>query len=333
MTRLPEAIRTVRWMVRDTFRQSLHTKLFWVMLGATLLCTAFCASIRVQGGPKASAGDPLYSLPKSEAAKIGTDVVKQDGVAIKDGEISFGFGAVKSPIGKTKEDSVKFAQIWIAALVGDSLGILLALIWTAGFLPSFLEPHSATVLFAKPAPRWGILLGKYLGVVGFVALQATIFIASTWLAMGIATGVWNGAYWFALPLLVVNFAIFYAVSTFIAVCSRSTVAAAFGTLLFWILSWAMNYTHHRLIAFPVDGLGGTGSFFLELGYWFLPKPLDMGGLFFQAMGAEGFYSETDELTILRSRGQFYPAASVGASAAFAVTTLAFACYELETTDY
>ena len=44
MTSLPVAIRTARWMVRDTFRQSLASKLFWVMLGITALCTVFCRS-------------------------------------------------------------------------------------------------------------------------------------------------------------------------------------------------------------------------------------------------------------------------------------------------
>ena len=47
MTDLPSAIRTLRWMVRDTFRQSLASKLFWVMLGITVLCSVFCLSMSV----------------------------------------------------------------------------------------------------------------------------------------------------------------------------------------------------------------------------------------------------------------------------------------------
>src|SRR5207237_178155 len=44
---LPTALRTVRWMVRDTFRQSLATKLFWVMLAVTAVCTLVCLSVDV----------------------------------------------------------------------------------------------------------------------------------------------------------------------------------------------------------------------------------------------------------------------------------------------
>ena len=48
MNALPTAIRAVRWMVRDTFRQSLASKLFWVVLGITALCTVFCLGMRVE---------------------------------------------------------------------------------------------------------------------------------------------------------------------------------------------------------------------------------------------------------------------------------------------
>ncbi len=334
MISLPDAIRTVRWMVRDTFRQSLHTKLFWVMLGVTVLCTIFCASIRVSGGP---AFDTPYALPRQEAGKEGGEAeVTGDGVHIKDTRISFGFGMIETPPDKSiksRDDAVKFVQLQLAGVLADSLGVLLALIWTAGFLPTFLEPHSATVLLAKPAPRWAILLGKYLGVVGFVAVQAVLFVGGTWLATGFATNVWTPAYWLAVPLLVVNFAVFYSVSAFIAVCTRSTVAAAFGTLLFWMLCMAMNITHHTLMTHPLSGLGGASHYLLEVGYWFLPKPFDMHGIFYDAMGGQGVIAQADELAVLKAEGRFYPEASVAASAAFAGVTLAAAAYELHTTDY
>jgi ABC-type transport system involved in multi-copper enzyme maturation permease subunit len=333
MTSLPATIRTLRWMVRDTFRQSLSSKLFWVMLGVTLVCTVFCASIRISGVPSRSEGEALYTVTPEEAARIGDDNLKKSGVAVKNGEISYGFGAVKSPVGKTREDSVRFIQVWLAGIVADSLGLMLALIWTAGFLPTFLEPHAVTVLLAKPASRWSIIVGKYLGVVGFVAIQSVIFVAATWSALGLATGVWDLAYWLTVPLLIVNFGIFYSVSTFIAVCTRSTVAAAFGTLLFWVVCWGMNFTHHHMMAYPTSGFGGSAYYLLEVGYWFLPKPLDMSGIFFEALNGQGLFSQVDEIAILNASGRFHPGASLAASAGFAVVTLGLAAYEFEMTDY
>ena len=332
---LPAALRTIRWMVRDTFRQSISTKLFWVMTTVAAVFTLLCFSVGVSGDMAKSSVDydPNTFITKAEAERLGADKVNADGVRVVSGEVSLGFGTVTLPVGRHRDDAVKFVQLWVAGAIADTLGVLMALLWTAGFLPTFLEPQHASVLLAKPAPRWSILLGKYLGVVGFVALQAVLFVGGTWLALGVRTGVWTGEYWLAVPLLVVNFGIFYAVSAFLAVATRSTIAAAFGTLLFWILCWAMNYTHFRLIAAPIDGVASGGTFLLDVGYWLLPKPLDLGGIFFDAMRADGFSAKLPELRAAQEQGKFFPVASVLSSLAFAATTLGLASYEFEKTEY
>ncbi len=158
MNSLPTAIRTVRWMVRDTFRQSLASKLFWVMLGITLLCTAFCFGITVTGDEEAPRHPdqlPLY-MPKSQDSKA----VQDEGLRVVSGEVSLGFGLFKFPITKHRSDSVRLLQLWLAGVLADTVGVLLALLWTAGFLPTFLEPQAITVLLAKPAPRWSLLVGQ-----------------------------------------------------------------------------------------------------------------------------------------------------------------------------
>ena len=338
---LPTAVRTVRWMVRDTVRQSLATKLFWVMLAATAVVTALCLGARVENDlpPLTSDGDIPAILPATEAEKIGRDKVKADGVRVietdpdKRPRLTLAFGAVVVPIARDRTDAVRHLQVMLAGLLADTAGVLLALLWTAGFLPDFLEPQSATVLLAKPAPRWAILLGKYLGVVGFVFVQAVLFVGCTWAALGIATGVWANAYWLAVPLLVINFGVFYSVSAFLAVCTRSTVAAAFGTFLFWAVCWGMNYAHHRYALLPPDGVTALSSWLLDVGYWVLPKPLDLSGVFFGAMQADGFAAAVPELKAVQSAGQFHPEAAVFTSMGFAAVTLGLAGYELEMTDY
>lgn len=332
---LPFLLRTVRWMVRDTFRQSLHTKLFWVMLAVTAVCTAVCASVEVRGDMPAATHDwevKAY-VPKSQVPVIGEEKVKKDGVRVASGEVSIGFGLMTFPVGKNREDAVRFVQLWLAAALADTAGVLLALLWTAGFLPTFLEPQAATVLLAKPAPRWAVLGGKYLGVVLFVGLQAVLFVAGTWVALGWRTGVWNGAYWLAVPLLVLNFGVFYAVSAFLAVWTRSTVACVFGTLLFWLLCWATNFTHLRTAAYPIDGLTPLTQTLLDAGYWVLPKPLDYGGVFFDAMRADGFSMKIPELQAVQEKGLFRPELAVLTGVLFAAATLGLAAFEFEKTDY
>ncbi len=331
MTGYPDAIRTVRWMVRDTFRQSVATKLFWAMLGLTALCAVFCFGITVEGAaerPRHPAELPTY-MPKGQA---GPEVVSE-GIRVPDGKVTLGFGLFEYPITKSKTDAVRVILLWLAGVVADTAGVLLALLWTAGFLPTFLEPAAVTVLLAKPAPRWAVLAGKYLGVVLFVALQATAFVGATWFATGAATGVWDGTYWFAVPLLVVNFAVFYAVSALLAVCTRSTVVSVFGTLLFWLLCWAMNFTHHKLATTDVPGQRPAAGVLVKAGYWTLPKPLDLGGIFFDAMKAEDYASPVPELAAAKARGAFYPELAVLTSLVFAAGALAVAGYEFRQMDY
>ena len=91
---LPTIVRTVRWMIRDTFRQSISTKLFYVMLALIGVATLLCASVRVTDDVKPTQYDwevPAL-IPKAEAEKLGMDRVKNDGVRVISGELSFGFG-------------------------------------------------------------------------------------------------------------------------------------------------------------------------------------------------------------------------------------------------
>src|SRR6201999_1245562 len=88
MNDLPTAIRTVRWMVRDTFRQSLASKLFWVMLGITTLCTIFCLGITVDTpGERPRHPDEIPDrLPKGYDPRA-----KDDGIPESGGTMTFGF--------------------------------------------------------------------------------------------------------------------------------------------------------------------------------------------------------------------------------------------------
>jgi ABC-type transport system involved in multi-copper enzyme maturation permease subunit len=330
MSALPNAIRTVRWMVRDTFRQSLASRLFWVMTGITVLCTLFCLGISVNTpGERPRHPDEIPDrLPKGYDPKAAAEGIPESG-----GTMTLGFGLFELAVPKFRDDAVRFFQVWLAGILADTAGVLLALLWTAGFLPTFLEPQAVTVLLAKPAPRWSLVLGKYLGVVLFVALHALLFVFGTWLGMGLSTGVWGGAYWLAVPLLVINFAVFYAFSAFLAVCTRSTVVAVFGTLLFWVLCWAVNLTHHHLIAAEVQGVTPAASFLMDVAYWTLPKPLDLSGIFYDAMGAAAYSAPVPELAAVKAKGRLYPELAVLTSLLSAAAFLALAVYEFRTTDY
>jgi hypothetical protein len=277
-------------MVRDTFRQSLASGLFWLLFGLSTLCILVCFSASVSG-PRSLAppgGHPDF-LPRLDHEARNPQKARQSGVTVVDGTLGLAFGAVRVPLARDARSGVHFLELILAVGVADTLGLLLALVWTAGFLPPFLEPQAISVLLVKPVPRWGLLLGKYLGVLAFVLLQAAYFVTGTWLALGLRTGVWEASYLLTVPLLLLHFGIFYSFSLLLAVCTRSTVVCVFGSIAFWGTCWAINFGRHAVMA--SSHVLSEGSFssplvrLADIGYWLLPKPVDLGKLVFDSLGA------------------------------------------------
>lgn len=335
---LPGAILAIGWMIRDTIRQSVASRLFLAMLALSTVCILFCFSVRVSDQPTLplAPGEGRYGLPKNDpqAKKLGTEGIQQEGVDVLGGnELTLGFGTFKVVTSRGKQDSVRFLQVWLAGLVAGTAGIFLTIIWTAGFLPSFLDPNHATVLLAKPVPRWSLLLGKMLGVLTFVAMHTTIFVLGTWMSLGVVTGEFDARYLLAIPVLLLHFAVFYSFSAMLAVWTKSTVVCVFGTLLFWVLTWGMNFGRHAVVAHDPVGMTDGSRFFLEAGYWVLPKPADMNVIFDDALETQGFAAGVPEIESARQKGKLNLPLSTLASLLFAAAMFGVAAWEFRNAEY
>jgi ABC-type transport system involved in multi-copper enzyme maturation permease subunit len=264
---LPSALLVVRCLIRDTFRQSLASRTFWLILGLSGICILLCLSVRVEG--------VTAHTPRGEIELYGQDRQPYTGLNPGRGQFSFVFGALRWPLTRDGAEAVRFLQALLAKWAAGAVGIFLILLWTSGFLPEFLQPRAATVLLAKPIPRWSLLVGKYLGVLVFVTFQVAVFVGGTWLALGVRTGYWNFGYLLCIPLLVIEFTILYSCSALLAVWTRSTVVCIFGTLVFWSVCASVNYNHSLVVngSPPVGVI--TDSDVIEAVYWVLPKPGDV----------------------------------------------------------
>jgi ABC-type transport system involved in multi-copper enzyme maturation permease subunit len=279
-------------LVKDTFRQAVSSGICWLLTGLSTSCILVCASVSVSGPQTAAApGAGLGFLPRSDRGAQDAHNMQDADVSAVHGTLSLAFGAVRVAVARDVRATVHFFQLVLAAGVADTLGLLVTLVWTAGFLPGFLAPQSIAVLLAKPVPRWGLLAGKYLGVLAFVFAQAAYFVGGTWLALALRTGVWDAAYLLSAPLLLLQFAIFFGFSLLLAVCFRSTVVCVFGSIAFWGICSAINFGRHAVMAAPAPAMAGCGKFstlllrLADVAYWILPKPVDLGCLAFDALGA------------------------------------------------
>ena len=231
-------------------------------------------------------------------------------------------------------EAVYFLELVLAWGVAGTFGLLLALVWTAGFVPSFLEPSAASVLLAKPVARWQLLMGKYFGVLTFVGFQVVLFVVLTWVGLGMRTNVWNMTYWWCIPLLLLQFAIFYSFSVLLAVITRSTVACVFGSVLFWLLAWGINYGYVMArgvleTALPSFRHAGIGrSRVLDL-----PQTDRRGSDPFQHPGRAWRFRKPTVFRLLESGSSFSPCASIASSLVFLGMLLAISVHEFNATDY
>ncbi len=293
---LSDQFRAVLWLVRDTFAQSLASGIGWLLFGLSTVCIVVCLSASVAGPTRLGpAGEKPDFLPRFDREAQDGHKLHQSGVAVAGGTLRLAFGAIRVPIARDCPSTVHFLQLVLAAGVADTLGLLLTLVWTAGFLPGFLDGRAISVLLAKPISRASLLMGKYVGVLSFVAVQAAYFVAGTWLALAVRTGVWDAVYLRAVPLLLLHFAIFFSFSLLLAVCTRSTVVCVFGSLAFWGVCWAINFGRNAVTA--ISDLTTQGSFsapvvwLADICYWLFPKPIDLGRLVFDSLGAGSSFRE------------------------------------------
>src|SRR5262249_17565649 len=98
---------TIGWMVRDTFRQSLASGIFWVLLTISIVSTLVCASASIVGDAQLAAPDEQAEFlnpndPDAKDPKRAAD----DGVAVISGELKLGFGALSVPLARDARGAV-----------------------------------------------------------------------------------------------------------------------------------------------------------------------------------------------------------------------------------
>jgi ABC-type transport system involved in multi-copper enzyme maturation permease subunit len=121
---------------------------------------------------------------------------------------------------------------WVAILVG--------VVITSFFIPSMLSKGTVDMLLVKPIQRWALLLYKYVGGLTFVFLNTAYAVVGLWLVVGLRTGVWANGLILLVVTITFYFAILYAVSTFVSVMTRNTIATIIVTILAWFLFFAVG---------------------------------------------------------------------------------------------
>jgi hypothetical protein len=240
---------------------------------------------------------------------------------------------------------------WVALLVG--------VVITAGFVPNMLGKGTLDLYVAKPIGRSRLLIYKYVGGLTFVAVLLAVTVSGVWVILGLRTGVWAPQFLAVVPVLIFYFAILYAVSTAVAVFTRSSLLAILATVIAWATFWGFGKLHDTVVeaerseAKMQEELGkigqggdpddlppqleqaqrvvGWAKWLDRFTHPVLPRTYDLDARGVQII-ADGLLTEAE----LKQRGLDHPLPpwweTVGLSSAFIVVVLGLACWRFSTRD-
>lgn len=139
-------------------------------------------------------------------------------------------------------------QKLLATGVGGTILLMIAVVITAGFVPTMLRKGTLELLLVRPVRRWHLLIGKYVAALLFVAGLLGLLVGATWLVTGIVAGLWMSGIVLAVVSLLVFFALLLAVSVCAGVVTRSAPAAMLTTIAFWAVLFVLGIMHAQAAA-------------------------------------------------------------------------------------
>jgi ABC-type transport system involved in multi-copper enzyme maturation permease subunit len=198
-------------LIRDTFREALARKIFWVLFGlSTLLILFFLFLMRIDIVSGATATVSLFGRQTGANPDVNRLV---RGV----------YGGIAT-----------FLYTW---------GMFLAVFASSGLVPSVLEPGRIELLLSKPLSRTHILLGRFAGNVLVVLLNSAFLVLGVWTILGFKTGIWSPTFLIAVATTTFMFAVLLAVVVLIGVWLESAAAATMITVALMIISPILAQTN------------------------------------------------------------------------------------------
>ncbi len=153
-------------------------------------------------------------------------------------------------------------------------GLFMSLFATSSLIPAFLEKGSIDLLISKPLSRFTILAGRYLGAVAIVAFNVFYLVGFSWLILSFKTGVWNFGFLLAGVMIVLTYAILYALMAFLSVTIRS---GPFSLMITYAILFFSPLLLQREAIYALLS-GKFWGYLLDFLYHFLPKTTELGNI-------------------------------------------------------
>jgi hypothetical protein len=142
-----------------------------------------------------------------------------------------------------------YKQIFSYLVVGLWLTFVsatLALVSTAGIFPDLISTGAIDLYLSKPLSRPRLFLTKYMSGLLFVTLQVALVAVGGFILLGVRGGEWKPGLLLAIPIVVCFFSYLFAISVFLGILTRSSIAALLLAVLCWGFFWAVHKTDQFL---------------------------------------------------------------------------------------
>ncbi|MFO0857095.1 MAG: hypothetical protein U0640_07040 [Phycisphaerales bacterium] len=124
---------------------------------------------------------------------------------------------------------------------------ILAIISTAGLIPSFVQGGAVELVLSKPIVRVRLFLTKFVCGLLFSGLQVAVFSVACFLVIGLRGKSWEPAVFLAVPIVVIFYSYLYSICALIGLVTRSTIASLLLTILVWFALFLVNTTDGMLL--------------------------------------------------------------------------------------
>jgi len=275
-------------------------------------------------------GEPADGEPVAYRIAVGAESLKEVNGAYRVSRI-FGLWKSDSPSQSVAQEVVS-TQIGIANVALGNIGILVAILCTAGFIPSMLRKGSLDLVLARPIGRTRLLLFKYLGGLWFLFLVAAFLVGGCWVGLAIRTG-YASPYFLGTALVATAlFAVLYAVGTLFGVLFRSAPVAGLLTIGVWWISSSIVTVKNMLQFTGADEAPEWLREGIDILYVLAPATSDFGVLNSKIL-ARSQLSDEARQRLFASVQEVDWALSFGSTAVFTLVVLAFAVTVFRRRDF
>ena len=148
-----------------------------------------------------------------------------------------------------------------------SILVFLAVMGTAGAIPTMLEKGQADFYLSKPLSRTSLFLNKFMGVFIVYGLTVVLCGVIVYLSIGLVHGMFNIRVGYLFVFSLLSFFIWYSITAFAGVAFGSNSIAIMSAFIVWILQkvldareWIKTLADSKPVDYIVDTL-----------YYIIPK--------------------------------------------------------------